>query len=205
MIKKRLNESTPAEQAHALGFEYLGFGGWGNPQDRIVRAKTVDGKLVRVEDNQESEPTEDLGRCIIVDVDDKLLYADLKQPTDTVQRYIYLLHALVKTGQSVVLMHARNSEKKLAQFLKQIGITAGPQLAPIGSGTPDKKRELVEKKVQAGYKEIQFFDRDPLAIHAVESLKAPYNKRNIQIETHKIPPITDDSKAPPTADSVRPV
>jgi hypothetical protein len=194
--KKILLESTPAEQAKALGFEYLGFGGWGYAKDRIKRAETIDGKLVRIEHDAETEQEENLGRLIVVDVDDNLLYADVKNPTETVARYIHLLKALVKSGQDVVLMHARNSEKRLAVFLKQNGITAGAALAPIGSGTPDKKKEFVEKKIHAGYTEIQFFDRDPKAIHAIESLKAPYNKRNITIETHQIPPISDDSRAP---------
>jgi len=200
-MKNRLNEAaTPAEQAKAMGLEYLGFGGWGHGDDRIVRAKTIKGKLVKVEDEEEASQEQELGRLIIIDIDDKLLYADIKNPSDTVQRYLYLLRALVRTGQDVILMHARNSEKKLATFLKQTGITSGVTLVPFGSSTPDKKRDFVEKKINEGYKEIQFFDRDATAIHAIESLKAPYNKSDISIETHKIPSITDESRATSNAD-----
>jgi hypothetical protein len=200
MTKRPLNESTPGEQAHALGLEYGGFGGWIDPKTRVVKARTIDGKLVRVDDDESPEGEDNKGRLIVLDVDDNLLYADMKKPSQTVENYIHLLRALVKTGQDVVLLHARNSEKKLAQFLKTNGITSGPTLLPIGSGTPDKKQEFIEKKIKEGYKEVQFFDRDPKAIHAVEALKAPFNKRDVQIETHQIPPISADSRAKPDND-----
>jgi hypothetical protein len=204
MTKQPLNESTPGEQAHSLGLEYGGFGGWIDPKTRVVKARTIDGKLVRVDDEEEGQQEDNLGRLIVLDVDDNLLYADLEHPTQPVQNYMRLLRALINTGQDVVLLHARNSEKKLAQFLKVNGITSGPTLLPIGSGTPDKKQEFIEKKIQEGYKEIQFFDRDPKSIHAVEALKAPYNKRDVQIETHQVPPIGDDSRAKPDHDKNTP-
>lgn len=203
-MAQQLNELTPAEQARALGLEYGGFGGWIN-KDRKVVARTINGRLVRVDNDEEPEKDEDLGRILIIDFDDELLYTDLKKAKQNVKRYIILLKSLVKTGNDVVIMHSRNSEKKVAKFLKKIGITAGPTLVPYASSEPNKKRDFVQKKIKAGYTEIHFFDRDPKAIHAVESLKAPYNKVLKKLETHQIPRLDYDPETRTPADTEREV
>jgi hypothetical protein len=207
MAKQPLNEATPAETAKSMGLTYLGFGGWGYASDpkRKVVARTIDGKLVRVEDDaQANQKATDAGRLIIVDFDDHLLYADLQTPTDAVRRYVHLLKTVVRTGSETIVLHSRNAEKQVAKFLKQIGVTAGPKLVPYGSSEPNKKKLLVQQKIKTGFTEIQFFDRDPHAIHAVESLKAPYNKLKVKIETHQIPPLSDaDTKTTPPPDSQR--
>lgn len=196
-MKTIINEITPSDQAKSLGLVYGGFGGWIDPKTRVVKARTIDGKLVRVDDEEEQGGEENLGRLIILDVDDNLLFADPKKLKHSAEKYVQLIRALTRSGQPIVLMHARNAEERLAKFMQSIGVTNGATLVPVGSAGPDKKRELVEKKVKAGYSEIQFFDRDPKAIRAVESLKAPYNKRQISIETHQIPPVDpQDSEAP---------
>jgi hypothetical protein len=179
---------TPSETAKTLGLEYGGFGGWIDPKTRVVKARTVNGKLVRVDGDEEESGDDDLGRLIIVNFDDELLYVDAKNSKNKdVERLIYLLKSVVRTGSDVVILHARNSEKKVAKWLKDHGITAGVTLVPYGSSSPDKKHDFVEKKVHAGYTEIQYFDHDVKAIHAIESLRAPYNKREVQIEPHQLP------------------
>jgi hypothetical protein len=187
---KQLKESTAAETAHALGLEYGGFGGWIDSNRKVV-ARTVNGKLVKVSEDEDAQAEEDLGRIIIFDFDDEMLYTDLKNRTEA-QKVVQLLKSLVGTGSDIVILHSRNSEKKVAKFLGQVGISSGPTLMPIGSSEPTKKREFVEKKMKSGYSEIHFFDRDEKSIHAVESLKAPYNKLEVKIETHSIPRLKYD-------------
>lgn len=199
--------STPSEQAKALGLEYGGFGGWIDPKTREVRARTVDGKLVRVEDDEESQGEDDLGCLILVSFDDELLYTDINTTENKdIDRLIYLLKSVVKTSNDVIVMHSRNSERKVAMWLKEHGITGGAVLVPYGSSDPDKKKELVQKKIHAGYTEIQFFDSDSKALHAVESLKAPYNKRQIKIDTHQIPKLPHDpaSRSPEPEEELQP-
>jgi hypothetical protein len=201
MAKERLDEMTASEQAHALGLEYCGFGGWCD-SNRVAVAKTVDGKLVRVGPGEEEGNDKDLGRLIIVDFDDNLLYSDLDTNT-TAQKFVHFLQAVIKSGSNFIVLHSRNVEKKVAKFLLKIGITAGVRLLPYGSSDAHKKRELVEKKIKAGYSEIRFFDRDEKSCHAVEGLKAPYNKRQIKLDVHQIPPVEpdNDSKRTTAADS----
>lgn len=191
-MRQILNELKPAEQARALGLTYGGFGGWIDPSSRKVIARTVNGRLVKVDDSNATQEDNDLGRLIIVDLDDELLYTDPAKASEDYFRYIKLLKSLVKTGSDVVVMHSRNSEKRVARFLRDNGITIGPTLAPIGSSSPQNKRDFVEKKIKSGYSEIQFFDRDQKAISAVESLKAPYNRLDLKIGTHKIPALKRD-------------
>jgi hypothetical protein len=191
-MKKPLNEITPSEQAKMLGLDYLGFGGWGKSSDRKVLARTIDGKLVRTDDNGQPEDDTDLGRLLIIDFDDELLYMNLDNATGDAAKFLKLIKSLVKTGNDIVILHSRNSEKRVAKFLKSINITAGPTLVPIGSSDPSKKKEFVAKKIKAGYSEIYFFDRDPNAIQAVESLKAPFNKVLVKLETYQIPELKYD-------------
>jgi hypothetical protein len=197
---EQLNEMTPAEQAKALGLEYGGFGGWIDSNRKVV-ARTINGKLVKVDDQEEAQVEEDLGRIIVFDFDDELLYTDMKKATPEIKKIIYLIKSLIKTGSDTVILHSRNSERKVAEFLKKVGVTSGPTLIPIGSSEPNKKREFVEKKIKAGYSEIQFFDRDPKSVHAIESLKAPYNRLEIKIETHQIPKLKYDPETRPSSDT----
>lgn len=192
----------PAEQAKALGLEYGGFGGWIDKNRKVV-ARTINGKLVRVSDDDDVAQEEDLGRIIIIDFDDELLYTDLKKAKGDVVRFVKLLKALVRTGNDIAVLHSRNSEKAVAKFLHKIGITIGPFLVPLGSADDTKKKEFVEKKIKAGYTEIQFFDRDAKTIHAIESLKAPYNKVLKRLETHKIPRLEYDPETRTAPDSQR--
>lgn len=198
---KILNEAiTPAEQAKALGLEYCGFGGWCGLNDRKVVARTINGKLVRVDDDEESTEEATMKRLIIIDFDDELLYTDLSNASGDVLKFMRLIRSLVKTGNDVVILHSRNSEKKVAKFLKSMSISSGPALVPIGSSEPNKKKKFVAKKIKEGYKEIYFFDRDANTIHAIESLKAPYNKVLKKLETYKIPKLKYDREKRTTTD-----
>jgi hypothetical protein len=177
---------TPAEQAKSMGLEYGGFGGWIDPKTRKVVAKTIDGNLVRTSDQNAGDNDLDMGRLVILDFDDELLYA---KPEDAgaVKKYIKLIKSILKSGSDFVVLTARNSEKKVAKFLRKVGVTSGLKLKPYGSADPHKKKIFIKKKIDEGYSEIQFFDRDPKALHAAESLKAPYNKLDVRIDTHKLP------------------
>jgi hypothetical protein len=190
--------SKPADEAKKLGLEYCGFGGWCIPKTREVVARTVDGQLVRVDDNEDQKKNKDLGRLIVVNFDDELLYVDSKHPEDRATKLLVnLMKSVVRTGSDVILLHARNSEKKVAKWLKMQGITGGPTLIPYGSADVVKKKELIEKKIRAGYKEIEFFDSDAKSLRAINSLKAPFNKRQIQIDTHQIPKLAHDPSTRP--------
>jgi predicted nucleic acid-binding Zn ribbon protein len=189
--------STPAEQAKALGLEYGGFGGWINPSTRQVVAKTIDGKLVRTDGSGAGSDRTDLGRLVVMDFDDDLLYA---RPEDAsaVKKYVDLMHGILKTGSDFYILtdrkvednpHAqtKNKEQDVAKFLDKVGIKSGVQFAPIVNSEPHKKKLFVQKKIKEGYTEIQYFDRDEKAIHAIDSLKAPYNKLDVRIDGHKLP------------------
>lgn len=189
--------ATPAEQAKALGLEYGGFGGWINPTTRQVVAKTIDGKLVRTDTVSAGSDRTDLGRLVVLDFDDDLLQAR-SQDAEAVKKYIDLIKNILKTGSDFYIMTTRdveddpsaelkNREQAVAKFLARFGIKSGVRFAPIVNSEPQKKKHFVQAKIKEGYTEIQFFDRDEKALHAVESLKAPYNKLDVRIDTHKLP------------------
>ena len=64
MKKKILLEKTASEIAKEHGLIYGGFGGWVDPKTREVKARTVDGKFVPVDEDPGSNAKEDLGKVI---------------------------------------------------------------------------------------------------------------------------------------------
>lgn len=196
-----LNEAeegqTPAQQAKAMGLVYGGFGGWIDPETRVVKARTVDGKLVKVDGDEEGGSKEDLGRVAILNFDPSLLQSTAsKLPEEKVKAYNKLLAKILQFGGDFIIFTARSQEKDVAKYLMKIGITAGVKLAPFASAESQKKRKYVEKKIKSGYSHIQYFDFDAKDIAAIESLKPPYNKLNVRIETFDIPTLTGDTNAP---------
>ena len=202
LLAELLNEAeagqTPGQQAKALGLVYGGFGGWIDPETRVVKARTVDGKLVKVGDDEEGPSKEDLGRVAILNFDPALLQKSAASvPQEKVQAYNKLLTRILQFGGDFIVFTARSQEKDVARYLQKIGITSGVKLAPFGSSDSQKKRKYVEKKIKSGYSHIQYFDYDGKDIAAIESLKPPYNKLNVRIETFDIPTLSGESNATP--------
>lgn len=190
-------EATPSAQAKALGLVYGGFAQWIDPETRITKARTVDGKLVKVDDEEESEDKSELGRLAILNFDPALLQGKSKQvPEDALKMYNKLLTKILQFGGDFIIFTARSQELEVAKYLKEIGITAGVKIAPFASSESQKKRKYVEKKIKAGYSHIQYFDFDKKDIAAIESLKAPYNKLNVRIEAFQLPRLLGDADAP---------
>lgn len=179
---------TPKEQAHALGLVYGGFAGWVDPTTRKVIAKTVDGNLVRIsnDDQEEGGDEENLGRLTILDLDFEVIFANPKENKLAIQDYVTLIKSILHVGSDFTILIKKNGEKDAAKFLKSIGIIHGVTLSPLGSFDAEKKRHFVEEKIKDGYSEIQYYDRDEKAIQAVGSLKATYNKLDIRVDTHKL-------------------
>lgn len=199
MTNRLILESTPAEQAKQMGLVYLGFGGWGYADDpnRKVVARTIDGKLVKVGEEEEGESTRDLGRITILAFEDTILKADPTKPSRYIEKFHTMIKAIVKRGNDFVLLCELGSERALADYLRRIGLKAGLKIVPIGEMTPAKAHDFVEKKIQEGYSTIEYFDTDEHNCKAVESLKATFNKKeNLTIDVH---PLTrmDSASAPP--------
>ena len=195
-----LNEAeegqTPAQQAKSMGLVYGGFGGWIDPETRVVKARTVDGKLVKADGDEDGSAKEDLGRVTILNFDPSLLQGKAKQlPPEKVKTYNKLLAKILQFGGDFIIFTARSQEEDVARYLQKIGITAGVKLAPFASSESQKKRKYIEKKIKSGYSHIQYFDFDSKDIAAIESLKPPYNKLNVRIETFDIPTLSGDQNA----------
>jgi hypothetical protein len=190
ITKQLLSEAgqSPGEQAKALGLVYGGFGGWIDPDTRVVMARTVDGKLVRVKDGEEEEGDQNLGRLIILNFDPNILHAEKNGiPEEKQKAYKALIHKVLKFGGDFIVFTARTQAIEVAKYLKGMGINNGVKIVPFGSSAGQKKRKFVEKKIKTGYKEIQYFDYNKSDIAAIESLKAPYNKKQIKIDAVRIP------------------
>lgn len=181
-----LNELSPADQAKALGLVYGGFGGWIDPKTRVVKARTVDGELVKVGDDEEGDGSQDMGEISIFVLDHSVIK---KASQDTSSTYVKKYNKIIKTlskrseGDMVILIE-RNTEREIADYLRKIGISSGLKLTPLAADDPNQIREYVRQKIEAGYTDIQYFDTDKVNINAVESLRAPYNKKKITIDTH---------------------
>jgi hypothetical protein len=185
-----LNEDlTPSEQAKRLGLTYGGFGGWVD-SNRVVRARTVDGKLVKVDDAAEGGE-KNMGRLTVLTFPGDLMHTDRHQISEPVKaKFNVLLQAILKFEGTFVIFTPRNNEENVARYLKDAGITSNVKLVPFGSADPNKKRGYVEKKIKAGFREIEYFDQDKKAVSATEGLKAPFNKLNLKLNTHVIPPLS---------------
>jgi hypothetical protein len=184
-LESILNEQTPAEQAKALGLVYGGFGGWVNA-DRKVVARTIDGHLVKVDDEQETEQKGDRGRVTVLVMEDEIVKVDDAKLSKYLQKFNKMIKAIIRRGGEFVLLCNRGSERAVADYLRKNGVKAGLKLVPIVNNNPNKMREFCQKKIEEGFTNIQFFGSDDKAVHAVESLKATYNKLDIVIDTHLI-------------------
>lgn len=183
-----LHEITPADQAKSLGLIYGGFGQWIDPKTRITKARTIDGKLVKVDSSSEDAPEADLGKINIFVVDHSVLEKAKRVPDSRfVEIYNKLLKAMVKIGgaENVMLVN-QHSQQEVAEYFRKIGISAGVNLTPIDMNDPNKIHEFVEKKIKEGYTHIEFYDNNQVNIESVESLRAPYNKLDLTIDTHPL-------------------
>lgn len=181
-----LNELSPADQAKALGLVYGGFGGWIDPKTRVVKARTVDGELVKVDDEEDGKSSQDMGKINIFVLDHAVIK---KASEDSASTYVKKYNKIIKTlsqrgdGDMVILIE-RNTEREIADYLRKIGLSSGLKLTPLAADDPNQIREYVRQKIESGYTDIQYFDTDKVNINAVESLRAPYNKKKITIDTH---------------------
>ena len=187
---------TPSEQAKALGLVYGGFAQWVNPDTRKTMARTVDGKLVKVDGAEEGTSKADKGRLAILSFDASVLSPDRSGVApDKIAMYNKLLIKILQFGGDFTVFSGHNQERDVAMYLKKVGVSAGVKIIPLAASTPQKKRVYVEKKIKEGYKQIQYFDNDSTSVNAIESLKAPYNKLSIQIETFDLPNLQGDQKS----------
>jgi len=181
-----LNELSPADQAKALGLVYGGFGGWIDPKTRVVKARTVDGELVKVDDEEEGDSSQNMGKINIFVLDHAVIKKASEDTSSTyVKKYNKIIKTLSKHGDGdMVILIERNTEREIADYLRKIGVSSGLKLTPLASDDPNQIREYVRQKIESGYTDIQYFDTDKININAVESLRAPYNKKKITIDTH---------------------
>ena len=196
MEKQLLTESTPAEQAKSMGLVYLGFGGWGyeNDPERNVVARTIDGKLVKVGEEEEGDASRDLGRVTILAFEDTILQADSSKPSKYIEKFQMMIKAIVKRGNDFVLLCKLGREREVADYLRKIGLKAGLKIVPVSDLTPAKAHDFAEQKIQDGYSRIEYFDTNPQNCKAVESLKATFNKlENLTIDVHPLTRLDTDS------------
>jgi hypothetical protein len=176
---------TPAEQAHALGLTYGGFAGWVDKNRKVV-AKTVDGKLVRVSDD-DNAGDQDLGRVAIFRFEPAILAMSQKNPHSRfVWKYNAILKSVTQMGSAVMLV-PRGMEHEIADYLRSTGIDGGVKLATINADDPNKVRDFVADKIKQGFSNVQYFDTSEKGINAVESLHAQFNKKdNLHLKTHQL-------------------
>jgi hypothetical protein len=186
--KTSTSSNTPAEQAHAMGLVYGGFGGWIHKQDpdRKVVARTIDGKLIRVSDDEDGG-NQDLGRINVFRFDPEILSMSTKNPSSRfVWKYNAILKSITKMGSAVMIV-PRGTEHTVADYLRRIGIDGGVKLAPITSDNPNLVRDFVAEKIEQGFSNVQYFDTNEKAVNAVDSLHAQYNKKdNLHLKTHQL-------------------
>lgn len=190
MAKQRLYE-TPAEEAHAMGLEYGGFGGWIDPKTRQVKAKTIDGHLVRVTDDDESKEEQQFGPLVVLHMENWIFNADPNKPFT--EKYNAMIRAIVHKGVDVAIFVERGKEHAAASYLRKMGVGGGVKLVPINGNDDTQVKEFFRQKIELGYRKFHYFDTNMRNIKAVESLKAPYNKLDLKIKVHPLTPKGADS------------
>lgn len=181
-----LTELTASEMAHNLGLTYGGFSGWVDKNRKVV-ARTIDGKLVKVDHEEEGESDTDMGQVIILAFEDDLLKIDKSKPSKFMMKYNSFIKAIIQKGWDFVLLCNRGSEHAIADFLRRNGIKAGLKLVPIGELDPNKAMDFVKKKIEQGYTNIQYFDTSEQNCNAVDGLNATYNKKDeLSIDVHPL-------------------
>src|SRR5690242_4344069 len=184
-----LFELEASEQAKQLGLVYLGYGGWGYPDDpeRNVVARTIDGKLVKKEDEKEAESKKDLGQLSILTFEDALLRIDSRLPEKYAENFKLMIKAIINSGTDFVVLCKRGSERLVADYLRKNGVRAGVKIVPLDNITPALIHDYVKKKINEGFTTIEYFDVDDQNCNAVESLKATFNKiEELTIDVHPL-------------------
>lgn len=195
MKKRPLYETSPADTAKSLGLIYGGFAAWLDPNTRKKKAETIDGKLVKVEDDEDGERENDLGNLVIFVLDPAVVQRATEGGSSYTNIYEKLFKAILKNGEGELLvLIERSTEIEVAKYFNSIGVSTGVKLTPLDSFDPSHIHEVVVTKITEGYTHIDFFDTDEINIRTVESLKAPYNKKEISIETHQLTKMGGPSK-----------
>lgn len=183
--------SAAATEAKRRGLVYGGFGQWVDAA-RVVRGKTVDGQFVPVTGDGEEEDTQDKGRVAILDVDANLFVAPARSPA--VRQYIDFLYKLANSGTPLVLLLGKPMVEKALQVFSHVNALKKARVVPYTTTDSNLKRGFVGKLLKSGYSQVYYFDKDPKAIRAVDSLKATYNRSGAQVFTHVAPSIRSLSR-----------
>jgi hypothetical protein len=182
-----LTEMTPAEQAKNLGLVYLGFGGWGDPVTRTIKAKTVQGHLVRT-DGDGANSQEDLGRLDVMFFSTAVAHhLDKLKGTTQLDKFGKLINALIKVEGTFILLYNAEVVKQVAEYLVSIGIKSGIKMKSLQNPNSDVVKDFIKEKIKMGFRDIHFYDTDKNDVEGVKSLRAPYNKvKNLVIDPHWI-------------------
>jgi hypothetical protein len=112
-------------------------------------------------------------------------FDELIEPKE-LPKYVRRLKSAIKTGQDVAIVTARGSEKPVAQFLKNVGVTHGVKIAAVASSDPKKKTDYIERKLAANnYSDVVMYDDAPKNIETFKSLQKKYP--NILFHGHHVP------------------
>ena len=91
-----------------------------------------------------------------------------------IPKYVKKLRVAVGGSGVAIILTARGDARPIAKFLKTIGITGGVKIAALRTTNPDDKREYIERLIQKGAKDIEFYDDSSKNIQAVQTLTKKY-------------------------------
>jgi hypothetical protein len=187
MTKKKLIESTPAEQAKSMGLTYGGFGGWVDAS-RTVVAKTINGQLVKVDPKDSQEEKQELEKLNVFRFDPRMISVSEKNPKSRfVWKYNQILKAITSQGAKTIMLIPRGTEQETATYLRTLGMGPGVKLSPMNAEDPNKVRDFVSQKIKAGHSSVDYYDTSEKGIAAVHSLKAQFNRLdNLNLKTHQL-------------------
>lgn len=135
------------------------------------------------------------------DPEDQFDYSEFDEliEPEELPTYVRRLKSAINTGQDVSIVTARGSERPVALFLKNVGITHGVKIVPVGSSNPHKKIEYIEKKLaNNNYSDVIMYDDAPKNIEAFGTLQKKYS--NIRFHGHQVPHHHKPSKKPDQID-----
>ena len=91
-----------------------------------------------------------------------------------IPKYVEKLKMAVGGSGEAIILTARGDARPIAKFLKIVGITGGVKIAALRTTNPDNKREYIERLIQKGAKDIEFYDDSLKNIRAVQTLTKKY-------------------------------
>ena len=119
--------------------------------------------------------------------DDEFDFSDFDKLTDpeNIKHIVRILQAVVKkgTGKKAMVLTARHTAKPVDEWLKSMGMKIIPVKA-LGVGDPMAKANYIEKMINNGATDVEFFDDSHDNIKAVDKLKKKYP--NVKIITNRV-------------------